>query len=95
MKAHELLKDPNKWCQGSYAYTEKGEEVSGYHPDAIKFCIYGAIEHCYGMGDLQFSQSDRVLKYVRDRYNDTPISLNDSKSTTHEMVYNILKELDI
>jgi hypothetical protein len=47
MKAHELLKSPDVWCQGSPAEDARGNKVAALHPGAVKWCALGAIQKAY------------------------------------------------
>jgi hypothetical protein len=47
MKAHELLKSPEAWCQGAPAEDAHGNKVAALHPQAVKWCALGAIQKVY------------------------------------------------
>jgi hypothetical protein len=47
MKAHELLKSPDVWCQGSPAEDALGNKVAALDPRAVKWCALGAIQKAY------------------------------------------------
>jgi hypothetical protein len=47
MKAHEVLKFPEAWCQGSPAEDAHGNKVAALHPGAVKWCALGAIQKAY------------------------------------------------
>ena len=44
MKAHELLSSPDNWCQGSPAEDAHGNKVPAFHPAAVKWCAFAAIQ---------------------------------------------------
>jgi hypothetical protein len=47
MKAHELLKSPEFWCQDSPAEDWKGNKLQAHDPRAVKWCALGAIRKSY------------------------------------------------
>lgn len=87
MKAYELLDSPEKWCQWSDGLTAAGEKVGGRNPAAVKWCMRGAVECCYG--------DDSLLYKKFGRRHDTPVQFNDTPGRTWEEVHALLKELDI
>ena len=46
MKAWQLL-EQNGWCKGSLAVNRVGRRVGALNPDAVRFCLLGAILRCY------------------------------------------------
>jgi hypothetical protein len=47
MTVKELLSDPNNWCKNYFAVDKDGKGVSPENSNAVKFCLRGAIQHCY------------------------------------------------
>lgn len=43
MKIKELFSDPSKWAQGHYGLTAEGDTCFGSDPDAVCFCLSGAV----------------------------------------------------
>src|SRR3954471_8401457 len=46
IEARLILEDANRWTRGSVARTANGTPVSVLHPDAVSWCLTGAIEYC-------------------------------------------------
>lgn len=44
-KAFKIIKDPERWIQGSYARTKNNESVSPTDSRACKFCSAGVLSH--------------------------------------------------
>src|SRR6266508_1642683 len=47
MKINELLSDKSKWTQHAYARLPTGEPCASSHPDAVSWCLLGAVNRCY------------------------------------------------
>jgi hypothetical protein len=41
--ARERISDPARWTQGDYARLLNDEGCGGTHPEAVKWCAYGAL----------------------------------------------------
>lgn len=93
MKAYELLNTPDKWCKESLALTKDGEEVLANDPNAVKFCIVGAIQKCYLNNAPSFYF--KLLNYIDNKHSLSVGMFNDLETTTYEDVYNLLRELNI
>lgn len=88
MKAWQLLDSREKWCQRVNARTKQGQETDIHGKDAACWCIYGAIEKCYGE-----DQRDVLQKlWTKHMFAAT---WNDEGNRTWEEVHALLKELDI
>lgn len=46
--AKELIKTPDKWCQGFYAYNSLGTQVYPMDDAACRFCTVGAMGRVLG-----------------------------------------------
>jgi hypothetical protein len=61
MKAHELLKSPETWCQESPAEDRRGNKLQALDPQAVKWCALGAIQKVYPRS--QWAEAmDRLLR---------------------------------
>ena len=47
MKAHELLRTSDTWCQESPGEDANGHKVPAFHPEAVKWCTLAAIQKVY------------------------------------------------
>lgn len=52
MKAWELISDPQRWTQGSFAKNKNGDSIFAIDPDACQWCAYGALRATYGFNDV-------------------------------------------
>lgn len=43
----QLLSSPEKWIQQSFARLANGFLATTDDPDAVQFCLVGAMRHCY------------------------------------------------
>lgn len=89
MKAYELLDSPERWTQFVPARNSAGEVVKAKAPDAVCWCIMGAIVRCYPKGKRNmFEDFCNKVRCDLSQWNDRP-------ERTWEEVYNLLKEYDI
>jgi len=94
MKAYQLLKNPKKWTQGTFAKNKKGEVVNLKDKQAYSFCVLGAIQTCYS----NWKEKDDILKLLRYHIKGLYFEVaewNDHEKTTHEQLLKVLKELNI
>lgn len=42
-KARELIADPDNWTQGEYARDARWRSVNPLHPEAVRWCAWGAM----------------------------------------------------
>lgn len=47
MKAYAKLSDASKWTQGAMARDKIGERCDTFDPDAVRWCVLGAMRECY------------------------------------------------
>lgn len=95
MKAHELLATPDKWTKGTYAKTATGKAVPAKDPNAVCWCIYGALIKCYRDDEDRYVEAaNKIQDVLLLRYNNPDIvPFNDRR--THEEVLAVLKEADV
>lgn len=91
MKVKDLLTYESNWVKGVYAKTAEGRNASYCDPDAIRFCLLGAINRCYPpLGKRE------VVNRVVDQLSGRAIAeWNDDQSTTFTDVRNLVEKLDI
>lgn len=100
MKAYELLADPNNWTQCGYAYANSDDKPVGSDDSQIcKYCIYGALRTVYGpstTGQAILAINKKLFPDFDQPESAKRIFIyNDSPTTTHEDVCNLLRELDL
>ena len=91
MKIKDLLTDKTKWTRRNYAVKEAGHPVHFSDPEAVAFCMYGAIDKCYRTSH----DNQRVVDLVRDSLPSEIAQWNDDPKTTFEDVKAIVERLDI
>jgi len=65
------------WCQGPYAETRKGVAVEVDHPDAVRFCSYGALDRvAWEEGTSVSDATDALIRVINTPqvagWNDAP-----------------------
>lgn len=92
MKVKELLSDPSKWCKGSYARTIEGERAySSFSPDAVSWCILGAIDRCY----VDRNNWKEIVDRLFAETGESPATWNDRPTTTFADVRKLVEKLDV
>lgn len=89
VQAKATLSDESKWCKGSMARTREEKAVPCTHPDAIKWCILGAIYLHAEPGSVLSAQMQGYLSGRSAMTNDSLSRINDSRG--HQA---IMAELD-
>lgn len=99
MKVWKLLDAPAKWCQEIDAMDFEGVGIDALNPDAVCWCLEGALERCYY--DVSSSvESQPNLQRAREKVIDALdegniISWNDAPERTFEEVAALVRRLDI
>lgn len=90
MKIKELLTDETKWTQFAVARDALGGRVHANDPTACKWCLLGAIAHCYPGSFV----GDKVRSTIE--YHVLNISIwNDAHWRTFQDVKELIERLDI
>lgn len=91
MKAHELLADKSKWCQGSYAQDEHGAwaEID----KACQFCAEGALMKCYPDPDDYNAAAHKAWETSEQIFGRGVIGVNDRLG--YDAVMKVLREADV
>ena len=92
MKVKELLTDETRWSQGAYAHRADGEVVKFSSPEAVSFCLVGAISRCYWLLKDRKPIYDAVCDQIGESF--IP-DWNDAKERTFAEVRALVEELDI
>lgn len=89
MKVHELLSNETRWAKNEFSVNMKGKPVAPNSPDAVRWCVVGAIVKCY--------REDNDINNVIDKLEANGIQSIEkwNDKSTYETVIEKLKELDI
>ena len=92
MKIKELLSDPSKWTQGKIARDSSMNEIHPNDPQAVCWCLIGAVRKCYpGHYDYE-NLCKRIVEQTKEEF---LFNWNDSPTTTFSDVKSLVEELDI
>ena len=92
MKVKELLSDESKWCQGPIARSLSGRSVSYNNPNAVCWCLWGALHKCYPDENQFLTVRRKVKRYIRG---DFVTDWNEDRRRTFAEVKALVEELDI
>lgn len=96
--ARELLSEPARWTQNALARTAENEVANGYDPNAICWCLYGALQHAAGVSDViaaetYIAEQLDALGWERSEFDDDTITnWNDDPERIHQDVLTLLDE---
>lgn len=93
LKATKALIDtPKKWTKGALARAESGEPIYTDDPEAVCFCLHGAVNRVSGHQEhLRRGAKDKIALAIDTMYPGYGIAeFNDSSETTHEMMLELL-----
>lgn len=94
----ELLADPTSWTKHHPARDAKGQSTDARDPDAVCWCMAGAIFRTIGQ-TVQPLLEDVVARRFPDRIThdvyDGYVAFNDHPDTTHAEVLSVLKEANL
>lgn len=91
MKVKELLTDESKWTKGVYARTAEGHRADSSKPEAVVFCLLGAIHRCYS----HLGKHEVVKRVEKELSGRSPCNWNDDPATTFADVRSLIEKLDI
>ena len=63
--ARELISDESAWCRRAFARNSKGDSVRSNAPDAVQFCVKGAIYNVHDVEELT-EQSLPAVAVIED-----------------------------
>jgi hypothetical protein len=89
MKVRELLSDESKWTRRRFAATTQGTPCLPRDRRAAQWCLYGAIERCYGVHGAEVTC--RLIQHLQASLADW----NDDPARTFADVKRLVEELDI
>lgn len=84
----DLLSDPGKWTQGSYGKTSKGTDTWGNDPNAVSFCLLGAIQR---VTNDRLTSALFISQLTNKIERENIVKFNDDPQTTHEDIILFLK----
>ena len=76
MKVEDLLCDKSKWTRGSFAKDISGENVTNNDPNAVCWCVFGAILKVYSN---EVDLENAILK-LSDTVGGGIVNFNDTHS---------------
>lgn len=86
-----LLEDPNNWIQGLSAVDKNGIELDANHPDACKFCLYGAALSVAEWDTVEGAVLFNSLERACGVYPNFGLgSWNDAPNRTHQDVIKVI-----
>ena len=86
--ARDTIKDPRNWCKYYGAKNDRGDACHPKSPDAIKFCMSGAVTNVVNKLNPMFESTRMTIHTLRDV---VPCieDFNDDDKTLHEDVINV------
>jgi len=90
MKPSELIEDRDSWTKGAMARDKDGKMVPVHSSDASCWCLWGAFMKC-GLQICDYTEfmDDILCDTFSERF---PSEFNDSPSTTHQNVIDVLQK---
>lgn len=92
---HDFFNSPSKWCKGTYARDANGHRVDSLSPDAVCWCLRGAMRKCFGSANPLWSAIAYKLQTHPEVCNSGIADWNDAPDTTYEDVVRVCKELNV
>jgi hypothetical protein len=95
MTVQELLSDESKWTTYTYARNVDGARVNYASPDAVCWCVLGAIRKCYPDSAIHYQDIlEKTIQKLTSEFH-TAADYNDYDSTTFADIQNLIKEANI
>lgn len=97
MKIQKLLNTEKRWCRGAEARDIHGTPVSPQSPEAVQWCLLGAINKCYGSYTNDY---DKIFDRLRNTI-EAPrkifgvANFNDRASTTFADIQKLIEKADV
>ena len=96
MKISELLSDPARHCKGAYARDAKGQACRSDSPNAVAWCLNGAINCCYSGKNQRLEVYWNLIATLKRLFGYELLSVfNDCCATTPEDVKKLTLEADV
>ena len=97
MKMKELLSSESKWTQQHYATDKRGRSCSSFDPEAVCYCLLGALNKCY-VNDAEYDDAKRLLQKTIEKKYGLIFSIakwNDNPERKFKEVKEILEEANL
>jgi len=92
MKVHELLSTRDRWTQGALARRSSTLQTATHDPEAVCWCLAGAIVRCYHKPEEYWP----IIKKVTEELAIPAIAAwNDRQGRTWKEVIELAQRLDI
>lgn len=88
LEARTLLSCPDSWCQHTSAQDAAGEPVVGDSPEAVRWCLAGALRRCSPSWPPPYARLGQALR----ARNDTRSLVNFNDQVQHHQVINLLDQ---
>lgn len=97
MKVRELLDKPEKWTTNALARDASGKPIDPGSSRAACWCLNGAIDKCYPVGDKRAAARAKLKAAIRSRRGDySSITwFNDYQAKKFEDVKAVLATADV
>jgi len=89
----KLFSDESKWTRFCMARDNTGEPVSSIDPQAVSWCLTGALHKCYGESYLYSKHHESIKEYIKMPLNG--ITLYNDRIATFKDIQNLVENLDI
>jgi hypothetical protein len=93
-----LFRENDHFTKGEYAQMKNGEVCSPRDKEAVKFCLYGAIDRVYGNSHEGAEAVDRLIIAVNKLFpcfTNSITSFNDAEATTIRDIRKVVKEAKV
>lgn len=95
-KLRDLIPTPSKWTKYALARDSKGRKTLSYGPDAVRFCLFGGVEHLTCAHHLENQVTEYyltlALKELYPKYNYWGLeAFNDNWRTHHKQVLEVIE----
>jgi hypothetical protein len=98
-KVKTLLADPKRWCKGYYAVDSNGKISTPLNPEAVCWCLSGAVKKIYtsldSLNAIHRKLRDSVEKLYPLRFAGNIIAFNDAQETTYKDIMKVLKDANV
>lgn len=91
MKIKELLSDNTKWCKKHCALDINGLPTESSSPEAVCWCLFGAMRKCYGRDD-KFGE---IWVTIESAIGQSATHWNDYQNRTFADVKALVERLDV